>query len=117
MAKGRVRYVDSRSEDRGVDPLLASGALPAAFRAVRIDGEPYWDGGLYSNTSIEAVLDDNPRRDALIFAVNVWHPSGPEPTSIWPLMGRHKDMQYASRADSHIARQKQTHRCATSSAS
>ena len=110
MAKGRVRYFDSRSEDRGVDPLLASGALPAAFRAVRIDGEPYWDGGLYSNTPIKAVLDDNPRRDALIIGVNVWHPSGPEPTSIWPLMGRHKDMQYASRADSHIARQKQIHR-------
>ena len=52
---------------------MASGALPPAFGAVRIDGEPYWDGGIYSNTPIEAVLDDKPRRDSLIFAVNVWH--------------------------------------------
>lgn len=89
---------------------MASGALPPAFAAVRIDGEPYWDGGIYSNTPIEAVLDDNPRRDSLIFAVNVWHQTGPEPESIWEVMGRQKDIQFASRADSHIARQKQIHR-------
>jgi NTE family protein len=46
----------------------------------------------------------------LIFAVNVWHQTGAEPTSIWQVMGRQKDIQYASRADSHIARQKQIHR-------
>lgn len=89
---------------------MASGALPPAFPAVRIEGEPYWDGGLYSNTPIEAVLDDRRRRDSLIFAVNVWHQTAPEPESIWQVLGRQKDIQYASRADSHIARQKQIHR-------
>jgi NTE family protein len=88
---------------------MASGALPPAFPAVRIDGEPYWDGGIYSNTPIEAVLDDKPRRDSVIFAVNVWHQSAPEPKSIWQVMARHKDIQFASRADSHLARQKQIH--------
>lgn len=107
---GAMRYFDSREERLGIDHILASGALPPAFAAVRIDGEPYWDGGLYSNTPIEAVLDDNPRRDALIFAVNVWHESGPEPQSIQQVMARQKDIQYASRADSHIARQKQLHK-------
>jgi NTE family protein len=107
---GTMRYFDSRREPISVQHVMASGALPPAFAAVRIDGEPYWDGGIYSNTPIEAVLDDNPRRDSLIFAVNVWHQTGPEPESIWEVMGRHKDIQFASRADSHIARQKQTHR-------
>ncbi len=107
---GAMRYFDSRDEVVGVDHIMASGALPPAFPAVRIDGQPYWDGGIYSNTPIEAVLDDKPRRDALIFAVNVWHQEGPEPESIWQVMGRQKDIQFASRADSHIARQKQIHR-------
>ena len=107
---GAMRYFDSRDEPLGLDHIMASGALPPAFPAVRIDGQAYWDGGLYSNTPIEAVLDDNPRRDALVFAVNVWHESGPEPQSIEEVMGRQKDIQYASRADSHIARQKQIHR-------
>jgi NTE family protein len=56
------------------------------------------------------VLDDKPRRDSVIFGVNVWQPTGVEPESIWQVMGRQKDIQYASRADSHIARQKQIHR-------
>ncbi len=107
---GAMRYFDSRSEELCVEHVMASGALPPAFPAVRIDGEPYWDGGIYSNTPIEAVLDDRPRRDALIFAVNVWHQTAPEPESIWQVMGRQKDIQFASRADSHIARQTQIHR-------
>ena len=107
---GEMRYFDSRDEKLTADHILASGALPPAFPAVRIDGQPYWDGGIYSNTPIEAVLDDKPRRDALIFAVNVWHQTGPEPESIWQVTGRQKDIQFASRADSHLARQKQIHR-------
>jgi len=106
---GRMHYFDSREARLGAEHVMASGALPPAFPAIRIDGEPYWDGGIYSNTPIEAVLDDKPRRDSLIFAVNVWQPSGPEPESIWQVMSRQKDIQYASRADSHIARQKQIH--------
>jgi NTE family protein len=77
---------------------------------VRVNGEAYWDGGLYSNTPLEAVLDDNPRRSSLIFAVNVWQPTGHEPGSIWEVLAREKDIMYASRADSHIMRQKQIHR-------
>ena len=107
---GEMRYFDSAKESLGVDHVMASGALPPAFGAIRIDGQPYWDGGIYSNTPIEAVLDDKPRRDALIFAVNVWHQTGPEPVSIRDVMGRQKDIQFGSRADSHIVRQKQIHR-------
>src|SRR4051812_8741662 len=106
----KMRYFDSRDAAISIDHVMASGALPPAFPAVRIDGEPYWDGGVYSNTPIEAVLDDKPRRDSLIFAVNVWHQTAAEPQSIWEGMARTKDIQFASRADSHIARQKQIHR-------
>ena len=106
---GEMRYFDSREETLGIDHVLASGALPPAFPAVRIDGDPYWDGGIYSNTPIEAVLDDKPRQDSVIFTVNMWNPEGPEPESLWQVMGRQKDIQFASRATSHIARQKQIH--------
>ena len=107
---GAMHYFDSRAERLAVEHVMASGALPPAFPAVRIGGEPYWDGGIYSNTPIEAVLDDKPRRDSLIFAVNVWHQTGPEPESMGAVLARLKDIQYASRADSHITRQKQIHR-------
>jgi NTE family protein len=77
---------------------------------VRIDGELYWDGGILSNTPTEVVFDDNPRKNALIFAVHLWNPLGAEPTTMAEVLNRHKDVQYSSRVASHIARQQQTHR-------
>lgn len=110
VGTGEMHYFDTRDRAICATHVMASGALPPAFPAVRVDGEPYWDGGVYSNTPLEVVLDDKPRRDSLIFAANMWHPRGPEPETIWQVLGRHKDIQYASRAKSHISRQQQIHR-------
>jgi NTE family protein len=107
---GEMRYFDSRDGALSIRHVMASGALPPAFPAIRIDGQLYWDGGILSNTPVEAVFDDNPRKSGLVFAVHVWSPNGPEPDSIWKVMSRQKDLQYSSRAASHIARQKQIHR-------
>ena len=105
-----MHYFDSREQTLDVRHVMASGALPPAFPAIRIDGEAYWDGGIFSNTPIEVVLDDKPRRDSLIFSANVWHPHGPEPETIWQVLGRQKDIQFASRVQSHVLRQQQIHR-------
>jgi NTE family protein len=107
---GAMRYFDSRDLALAPEHVMASGALPPAFPAIRIDGEPYWDGGVYSNTPIEAVLDDNPRRSSTVFSVHLWNPSGNEPQSIWDVLGRQKEIQYSSRAVNHVNRQKQIHR-------
>jgi NTE family protein len=105
-----MRYFDSRETAITVRHVMASGALPPAFPAIRIDGDLYWDGGILSNTPTEAIFDDNPRRNSLIFAVHMWNPMGPEPETIWEVLHRHKDIQYSSRVASHIARQRQVHK-------
>ena len=105
-----MRYFDSREMPISVRHVMASGALPPAFPPVRIDGDLYWDGGILSNTPVEAIFDDNPRRNSLIFAVHIWNPDGDEPESIWNVMHRQKEIQYSSRAINHIARQQQIHR-------
>jgi NTE family protein len=105
-----MRYFDSRDTEITVDHVMASGALPPAFPAVRIEGELYWDGGILSNTPTEAIFDDQPRRNSLIFAVHLWNPTGPEPDTMWDVLHRHKDIQYSSRVASHISRQRQVHR-------
>ncbi|HEY0649310.1 patatin-like phospholipase family protein [Phenylobacterium sp.] len=107
---GQMRYFDSRDDPLTVRHVMASGALPPAFPAVRIGGELYWDGGILSNTPVEAVFDDKPRRSGVVFAVHMWAPNGPEPDSIWSVLSRQKDLQYSSRAITHIARQKQIHK-------
>jgi NTE family protein len=105
-----MRYFDSKEMDLAPEHIMASGALPPAFPAVRIDGELYWDGGILSNTPTERIFDDQPRRNSLIFAVHLWNPTGEEPETIWDILNRAKDIQYSSRIASHIVRQRETHK-------
>jgi NTE family protein len=105
-----MQYFDTREVPLTMHHVIASAALPPAFPPVRIDGEYYWDGGILSNSPTEAIFDDYPRRDSLVFGVNVWNPMGPEPKTMWDVLHRHKDIQYSSRIASQIVRQQQVHR-------
>jgi len=105
-----MHYFDSKEMQISPAHIMASGALPPAFPAVRIDGELYWDGGILSNTPTERIFDDSPRRNSLIFAVHLWNPTGEEPETIWEILNRHKDIQYSSRIASHIVRQREAHK-------
>jgi len=110
VRSGELRYFDSKRETINLDHILGSSAIPPSFPAVRIEGEPYWDGGLYSNTPVEVVFDDNPRKDSVVFAVQIWHTRGPEPESIAQVFMREKDILFGSRTKHHIERQAQLHR-------
>ncbi|WJR80506.1 patatin-like phospholipase family protein [Bradyrhizobium sp. NP1] len=110
VRSSQMRYFDTGVCALSVKHILASGALPPAFPPVRIEGELYWDGGILSNTPTEAVFDDNPRRDSLIFSVHLWNPDGSEPTTMADVFNRQKDIQYSSRIATQIARQQQAHR-------
>lgn len=110
VRSSQTRYFDTGVCALSVKHILASGALPPAFPPVRIEGELYWDGGILSNTPTEAVFDDNPRRDSLIFSVHLWNPDGSEPTTMADVFNRQKDIQYSSRIATQIARQQQAHR-------
>jgi NTE family protein len=110
VENGRMRYFDSRRETLGPEHVMASGALPPAFPPVQVGDQWFWDGGIYSNTPIEAVLEDQPRRSSLVFAVQLWNAAGPLPQSIAEAAHRQKDIQYASRADAHFQRQRELHR-------
>ena len=110
VRSSQMRYFDSRETAISVRHVMASGALPPAFPAVRIDGELYWDGGILSNTPTEPIFDDNPSRNCLVFAVHMWNPMGAEPETIWEVLHRQKDIQYSSRVANHIAKQRQVHK-------
>jgi NTE family protein len=107
---GTMHYFDSHQSEITTEQIMASGALPSAFPAVYTDGEFYWDGGILSNTPIEVIFDDKPRRSSLIFGVKLWNAKGPVPQSLWEVLNRQKDIQYSSRVVSHITREQQTHR-------
>ncbi len=53
-----------------IDALLASACLPTVFRAVEIDGDPYWDGGYMGNPSIWPLIYFCDSRDVAIVQIN-----------------------------------------------
>ena len=74
---GQIRYFDNRQEKIGLEHVLGSSAIPPSFPAVLIDGEYYWDGGVYSNSPIEVVFDEDPRQSSVVFAVQMMPQDNP----------------------------------------
>jgi NTE family protein len=52
------------------DVLLASACLPTMFRAIEIDGEPYWDGGFAGNPTITPLVRESDAHDTILVQIN-----------------------------------------------
>lgn len=94
---GNFAYFDNRRDTIGPEHIMASGALPPGFPPVEIDGEQYWDGGIVSNTPLQYVLDEERRRDLLVFQVDLFPARGPMPRSLAEATEREKDIRFSSR--------------------
>jgi predicted acylesterase/phospholipase RssA len=65
---GKVRVFE-RSE-LTVDMLMASAALPTIFKAVEIDGVPYWDGGYMGNPVLFPFFSGTRTEDIILVQIN-----------------------------------------------
>jgi NTE family protein len=52
------------------EAVMASASLPLLFRAVEIDGVPYWDGGYSGNPAVIPFLRTTTTEDVLIVQIN-----------------------------------------------
>jgi NTE family protein len=77
------------------DAVMASAALPYVFRAVEIDGVPYWDGGYTSNPPIFPFFRATQTEDVLVVQINpVSRPS--TPTSAQQILNRINEITFNS---------------------
>ncbi len=97
VRSGNFIYFDSAKERIDVRHIMASGALPPAFPALKIDGEHYWDGGIVSNTPLQYLLDQDENLSSLVFQVDLFSARGSLPRDMRDVTGRHKDIMYSSR--------------------
>jgi NTE family protein len=93
----------------GPEHIMASGALPPGFPSIEIEGEHYWDGGIASNTPLDYVLDEEVKKDLLIFQIDLFSARGPLPTSLLEAAEREKDIRYSSRTRMNTDKNKQLH--------
>ena len=115
VLSGNMQYFDTASQVIGPEHVMASGALPPGFPPIEIDGEPYWDGGLVSNTPLEYILErSGPREDMCIFQVDLFSAKGCMPQTLFDVAQREKEIRYSSRTrlNTDVFRQLQTIRMA-----
>ena len=108
---GNFAYFDSTTHTIRPEHVMASGALPPGFPSVEIDGEQYWDGGLVSNTPLQWVIENDPRRkDTLAFQVDLWSAQGQPPRNMAEVATRQKEIQFSSRTRASTGQFKSVHR-------
>ena len=106
---GEQVYFDTIRQKLRYEHIMASGALPPAFPPVEIEGEWYWDGGIVSNTPLDVVIGQLPRRSTLCFMIDLFDAEGPLPQVMDDVETRRKDIIYASRSERAIEAHRQTH--------
>ena len=65
---GRVKVF--QRDEITLDAVMASACLPFLYKAVEIDGVPYWDGGYMGNPPLFPFFRDSPSRDIVIVQIN-----------------------------------------------
>jgi NTE family protein len=90
---GRLR-VFSR-EAITADAVMASAALPFVFRAVEIDGVPYWDGGYTANPPIYPFFRTTEAEDVLVVQINPVARTS-TPTSAQEILNRVNEITFNS---------------------
>jgi NTE family protein len=94
---GNFVYFDTTTHTIRPEHVMASGALPPGFPAIEIEGQHYWDGGLVSNTPLQWVVENEPRRDTLAFQIDLWSARGEFPHNMLEVVTREKEIRYSSR--------------------
>ena len=77
------------------DAVMASACLPLLFRAVEIDGVPYWDGGYLGNPVIFPFFGTTTTEDVLVVQINPLVRQA-TPTSASEIMNRINEITFNS---------------------
>ncbi len=82
-------------EEISAEAVMASACLPLLFRAVEIDGQPYWDGGYTGNPPLIPFLRHTDTEDVLLVQINPVTRRG-VPTSTHDITDRVSEISFNS---------------------
>jgi predicted acylesterase/phospholipase RssA len=91
-----------------LDHILASSGLPPAFPMTAIGTEHYWDGALFDNTPLGAVLDhlnDGSDVDRTVYVANLFPNTAAIPKNMPEVAARMKNLQFANKSFEDVAAQ------------
>lgn len=106
VVEGQVEDFDSTRGGMTLDHILASGSLPPSFPMTTIGGAAYWDGGVFDNTPLGAVLGKLSRDDEggerQVVVINLFPNKGALPTDLGEVNQRMLDLMFANKTQGDL---------------
>jgi len=107
IAHGEIMPFDSAAESLTLDHILASGSLPPNFPMTEVNGTAYWDGGLFDNTPLGAVIermDPHPgaKDERQIIVVDLFPNLGAVPANMGQVGQRMLNLLFANKTRSDV---------------
>lgn len=93
----QLEVFDSYVDDLAPEHIVASGSLPPGFSWTFVNGKPYWDGGMVSNSPIDLVIDRCGSDGKRVFIVDLFSSEKPLPTNMMEVMARRDEIVYSER--------------------
>lgn len=105
VLNGELHVFDSYVDDLTPDHLLASGSLPPGFSWTYVDGQPYWDGGVVSNSPLDLVFERCGTDGKQVYMIDLYAGERPLPKNIMEVMTRRDEIVYCERIRSDLKTQ------------
>jgi NTE family protein len=96
IENGEEVFFDTRHEVVRPEHILASTAILPAFPPVEVDGRLLCDAGYTMNLPLDPLFSQEPERDLLCIAVDLFSLKAPRPASLDAVLERANDLIFAS---------------------
>ncbi|WP_028456362.1 patatin-like phospholipase family protein [Chitinilyticum litopenaei] len=100
-----VTFTNRNGQRITADHVIASLSIPPMFPAVEIDGKHYWDGGLFDNAPLGAMINGLPAdSDARFIIVNLFPLKGQVPQNLQQVQDRMTEIIFSNKVLGDMAR-------------
>jgi NTE family protein len=108
VESGTIEAFDNRRPERPltIDHLIASGSIPPNFPARMVDGRSYWDGGLFDNTPLSALLNrisPDEAETTRVIVINLFPTAGVIPKTMFEVWDRMTEIQFSNKTAKDVA--------------
>ncbi len=100
VGTSEIKYFDNDKMRLSFENVMASGSLPPGFPMTVVNGDYYWDGGLFENTPLSPALNrleelDKAKRELVV--VELFPRRSPIPDDMADVVNRMLQLQYTNR--------------------
>jgi len=100
VGTSEIKYFDNDKVQLSFENVMASGSLPPGFPMTEVNGDYYWDGGLFENTPLSPALNrleevDKVKRELVV--VELFPSQSPVPGDMADVVNRMLQLRYTNR--------------------